>query len=131
MFSHVKLGARDLETMGAFYDVVLTELGWQRCTGQEYEPSEGILWRVPGQPLPEFWIQAPWNGLPATWGNGTQVSFLAPSQQAVDRAHAMALAHGGSDEGAPGLRLNYSPTYYGAYCRDPEGNKLCFVHGMG
>lgn len=130
MFSHIMLGARDLRRMGAFYDAVLAPLGWQPCRDHDYGDAEGLLWRVPGQPLPEFWVQAPWNGLPATWGNGTQVSFLAPDRAAVDLAHAAALAHGGSDEGAPGLRLHYSPTYYGAYCRDPEGNKLCFVHGM-
>lgn len=130
MFSHIMLGARDIDRMGAFYDAVLAPLGWQRCTDHDYADSEGLLWRVPGQPLPEFWIQHPWNGLPATWGNGTQVSFLAPSPDAVNVAHAAALAHGGHDEGAPGLRTRYSPTYYGAYCRDPEGNKLCFVHGM-
>lgn len=135
MFSHIMLGARNLEQMGAFYDRVLAELGWQRGQtlddgGQDDGGPRGAVWRVPGRPLPEFWIQQPWNGLPATWGNGTQVSFLADSRDAVDRAFATAIAGGGTDEGRPGPRPAYGPAYYGAYCRDPEGNKLCFVHGM-
>jgi catechol 2,3-dioxygenase-like lactoylglutathione lyase family enzyme len=130
MFSHIMLGARDLEVMGAFYDRVLGELGWQRCATHDDGGPRGILWRVPGRPLPEFWIQQPWNGLPATWGNGTQVSFLAQTRDAVDLAHAAAMACGGSDEGHPGFRPAYGPGYYGAYCRDPEGNKLCFVNGI-
>lgn len=57
-----------------------------------------------------------------------QVSFAADSQQTVRAAWEMAIAMGGFDEGAPGPRPQYSKDYFGAYCRDPEGNKLCFVH---
>lgn len=64
-------------------------------------------------------------------GNGTQVSFAAGSRAVVDAVWRAAIAHGGSDEGAPGLRLHYGPDYYGAYARDLEGNKLCFVHAAG
>ena len=52
-------------------------------------------------------------------------AFLAPSRAAVDRCHMAALASGGTCEGPPGLRLHYHPHYYGAYFRDPDGNKLC------
>ncbi len=55
------------------------------------------------------------------------VALLAASRQIVDRAHAYALAQGGADEGAPGLRPQYHPNYYGAYFRDPDGNKICVV----
>ncbi|WP_446731208.1 VOC family protein [Pseudomonas sp. CFBP 13719] len=75
-----------------------------------------------------MFVQLPFNGLPATWGNGMQVSFAAQSQQQVRDVWQAALDNGGMDEGAPGLRPQYSEDYYGAYCRDPEGNKLCFVH---
>ncbi len=64
------------------------------------------------------------DGAPATPGNGTMVSFLASSRAAVDAFHAAALAHGGTDEGAPGLRPQYGAQFYAAYVRDPDGNKL-------
>src|SRR5262245_3813149 len=63
----------------------------------------------------------------ASHGNGWMVAFTAPSRAAVDTAYAAAIACGGTDEGPPGLRLKYAADYYGAYVRDPEGNKLHFV----
>jgi len=57
-------------------------------------------------------------------GNGSHVAFLAPGRAAVREFHAAVLAHGGSDEGAPGPRPHYHRNYYGAYARDPDGNKL-------
>ncbi|MCW0235943.1 MAG: VOC family protein [Ferrovibrio sp.] len=131
MFSHIQVGARDLDRMIAFYDMVLAHVGLQR---QPVEPDggpPGAIWQRQGQRWPQFVVQLPFNGLPATWGNGWQVSFAAPSQMAVRLAWETALAHGGIDEGAPGLRPNYNDDYYGAYCRDPEGNKLCFVYAGG
>ena len=70
-------------------------------------------------------IAHPFDGGPASAGNGQMVALLAPSRAAVGRCHALALAHGGSCEGAPGLRPEYHADYYGAYFRDPDGNKLC------
>lgn len=131
MFSHVQVGARDLERLAAFYDAVLAPLGLERMPAEDDGGPPGVIWHRPGTRWPQFVVQLPFNGLPATWGNGWQVSFAAPSRQAVDAAHRAALAHGGTDEGAPGLRPHYAPDYYGAYCRDPEGNKLCFVHAAG
>lgn len=69
----------------------------------------------------------PFNGLPATCGNGCQVSFEAPTPQVVRQCWEAALRQGGTDEGAPALRPHYAPDFYAAYCRDPEGNKLAFV----
>lgn len=128
LFSHIILGARDLGRLTAFYDATLAPLGLVRVDEPEDGGPSGAMWVMPGHRWPQFFVQLPWNGLPATWGNGTQVSFAAPSPAAVDAAWAAAIAQGGSDEGAPGLRPHYAPDYYGAYCRDPEGNKLCFVH---
>jgi catechol 2,3-dioxygenase-like lactoylglutathione lyase family enzyme len=128
MFSHIQIGARDLQRMIGFYDRVLAPFGLKR---RPFEPDggpPGAIWQRPGQRWPQFVVQLPFNGLPATWGNGWQVSFAAPSRAAVQLAWETALANGALDEGAPGLRPNYSADYYGAYCRDPEGNKLCFVH---
>lgn len=73
---------------------------------------------------PLLLIGAPYDGQAASPGNGNMVALLAPTREAVDRAHAVALANGGTCDG-PGLRLNYHPDYYGAYFRDPDGNKIC------
>lgn len=66
----------------------------------------------------------PFDGQPASVGNGTMVSFLAKSRAVVDAFHAAALAHGGTNEGLPGLRPQYGPQFYAGYVRDPDGNKL-------
>lgn len=128
MFSHINLGARDLARMTAFYDAVLAPLGLVRVDVEDDGGPPGAMWTLPGRHWPQFFVQLPFNGLPATWGNGTQVSFAAPSPAAVDAAWQALVDNGGVDEGEPGLRPNYAPNYYGAYGRDPEGNKLCFVH---
>ncbi|KHK66514.1 MULTISPECIES: VOC family protein [Pseudomonas] len=128
MFSHIQIGARDLPRMVAFYDAVFGCLGLVRMESEDDSGPPGEGWHQPGKHWPQVFVQMPINGLPATWGNGMQVSFAAESQEAVRNAWKMALDMGGFDEGAPGLRPQYSKDYYGAYCRDPEGNKLCFVH---
>jgi catechol 2,3-dioxygenase-like lactoylglutathione lyase family enzyme len=63
--------------------------------------------------------------MPSSVGNGQMIALLAANRASVDRVHASALANGGSCDGPPGLRPHYHPNYYGAYFRDPEGNKLC------
>ncbi|MEQ8370274.1 MAG: VOC family protein [Alphaproteobacteria bacterium] len=119
MYSHTTLGTNDLETAGRFYDAVLKPLGITRAMS-----LEGIiLYR--GQDDPSmFGIGQPFDGKPASAGNGAHIAFMAQDRAAVDAFHAAALAHGGTDEGAPGLRPHYHEHYYGAYVRDPEGNKL-------
>jgi catechol 2,3-dioxygenase-like lactoylglutathione lyase family enzyme len=72
-----------------------------------------------------FLIGRPYNQEAHQAGNGQMVAFLANSRDSVDRAYATALAHGATSEGAPGLRPEYHSNYYGAYFRDPDGNKLC------
>jgi predicted lactoylglutathione lyase len=78
-----------------------------------------------GKARPLFIIGAPYDGNSASVGNGQMIALLAPTRAAVDGAYALALENGGSCEGAPGLRLEYHPDYYGAYFRDTDGNKLC------
>lgn len=128
MFSHIQIGARDLPRMIAFYDAVLAPLGLFRAPDADDNGPPGAGWHKPGSGWPFFYVQLPFNGLPATWGNGVQVSFAAASQQQVRDAWEAAVALGAVSEGEPGIRAHYAPDYYGAYCRDPEGNKLCFVH---
>src|SRR3546814_11552422 len=74
--------------------------------------------------FPHVVIRRPADGRPFQRGNGYHVAFLAPDEETVQRFHAAALDNGGSDEGGPGLRRFYAPDYYGAYLRDPDGNKL-------
>jgi catechol 2,3-dioxygenase-like lactoylglutathione lyase family enzyme len=128
MFSHIQVGVRDLKRMIAFYDKVLVSFGLERRNFHPDGAPPGALWQRPGRRWPQFVVQLPFNGLPATWGNGCQVSFAAPSQEAVRQAWQTAMANGAADEGSPGLRPHYNADFYAAYCRDPEGNKLCFVH---
>lgn len=122
MFSYVSLGTHDLARAVAFYDAVLAPLGHQRIEG--YDPdATSAAWGL-DDPGPHLWVTLPFDGQPASVGNGTMVSFLAPSRAAVDAFHAAALANGGSDAGAPGLRPQYGPQFYAGYVRDPDGNKL-------
>ena len=127
MFRAVMLGAADLERAGAFYDAVLKPLGWHRVERLETEIGFGpIVPDDPSAPAP-LWILKPYDGGQASFGNGVNIAFHAPSREAVDAFHSAALANGGKDEGAPGLRLHYTPTFYAAYVRDPTGNKVSAV----
>jgi catechol 2,3-dioxygenase-like lactoylglutathione lyase family enzyme len=123
MFSHACVGIRDLDAALPFYTAVMDALGFVL---RFHEPEKfWAAWNAPDAPRPLFFIGKPYNGEPATPGNGQMVAFLAPSRDAVDRAHAAALAHGGTCMGAPGLRPSYHPNYYGAYFLDLDGNKIC------
>ena len=118
MFSHVTIGSNDLERSGAFYDAVMKTLGHER-----FYTGDGIIGY--GEPTgDQTFVTSPFDGGPASVGNGTHIAFLAGDRAAVDAFHAAALANGGSDEGAPGPRPHYHKNYYGAYVRDPDGNKL-------
>jgi catechol 2,3-dioxygenase-like lactoylglutathione lyase family enzyme len=123
MFSHVTIGTTDLARAVTFYDAALAPLGIERVPSK-YE--SWAAWRRPGEG-PTLWVGRPYDGQPASRGNGWMAAFAAPSRAAVDAAHAAALAAGGADEGAPGPRPHFTPDYYGAYVRDPDGNKLHFV----
>jgi catechol 2,3-dioxygenase-like lactoylglutathione lyase family enzyme len=124
MLLGVCLGTNDLDNAGKFYDRVLGTLGMVRTMEVEGEIGYGM----PGEQSC-FWILTPFNQQPATFGNGTQVTFKAADNSTVDLFHQTALHMGGVDEGAPGFR--YRPEYYGAYCRDPDGNKLHIMFEPG
>lgn len=123
MFSHVFIGIDDFERALRFYDALMQALGIPPRFVDRVRPWAG--WQTPGGPRPLFVIGAPYDGRAHAVGNGQMVAFLAASRGVVDQAHAVALAHGGTCEGAPGLRPEYHAHYYGAYFRDTEGNKLC------
>ena len=113
----------DFERAFRFYSPIMQTLDFALKFREPDYPWEGS--KEPGVARPLFLVGRPWDGNAAQPGNGQMVALLAPSRNAVDAAYAAALAHGGTDEGAPGLRPHYHANYYGAYFRDPEGNKLC------
>ncbi|AMG88912.1 VOC family protein [Bordetella bronchiseptica] len=131
MFSHVTVGVSDLARAGRFYDALLQPLGLRQRQTQPDGGPPSLCWVRAGTSLPRFFAYMPFNGRPPSPGNGAMVAFLAETSEQVDRAHAAGLAAGGSDEGAPGPRARYGPGYYGAYLRDPDGNKLHVVHRSG
>ena len=123
MLSHVHIGVTDFARAFAFYQGVMDELGFVLKSAEPEKPWAG--WMRPGFDRPLFLIGHPYNGARAAPGNGQMVALLAPSRAAVDRCYARAIAGGARDEGKPGLRPHYHADYYGAYFRDPDGNKLC------
>ena len=125
VFSHITVGAADIERAARFYDPVLATLGLVRVKTLKI----AIAYAPPGFSgiEPPFWILRPHDRKPPHPGNGNMVAFNAKTRADVDAFHAAALAAGGSDEGAPGLRPHYHPNFYGAYVRDLDGNKLGVV----
>jgi len=119
VFDHVSLGVTDLDRSAAVYDAVLAPLGHVRLfTGQR-----GVTWGPEG-----FLGEAPFAilalGPDARPSPGLHLAFTAPTRDAVDRFHAAALAHGGQDDGPPGIRERYDPGYYAAFVLDPDGHRL-------
>jgi len=123
MISHVHIGVTDFARAFAFYRGVMEELGFVLKFSEPETPWAG--WMRPGADRPLFLIGHAYDGKPATPGNGQMVALLARNRAAVDRCYANAIAAGARDEGKPGLRPYYHANYYGAYFRDPDGNKLC------
>ena len=116
MIGYVTLGTNDLERSAAFYDGIAAMLG----QGRLMESERSVMWGTPGQGA-ILCACKPFDGKPATAGNGTMFSFHAPNEEKVQEIYDFALANGGSDEGPPGPR---GEEFYGAYFRDPDGNKL-------
>ncbi len=125
MFSHITVGTSKLTRAMKFYDAALAPLGLKRTRTFKIAASYGAE-GCAGVNEP-FRIVRPLDGEAATAGNGVTVAFEAATRSAVDKFYAAALAAGGKDEGPPGLRGHYHPNYYGAYVRDPDGNKICVV----
>lgn len=125
MFSHIFIGVTDFDRALAFYSALADCLGIQARFCDRARPWAG--WQDPHGPggRPLLLIGKPFDGRPHEAGNGQMTAFLAQRRVTVDEAYRVALAHGGTCEGPPGLRPEYHEHYYGAYFRDPEGNKLC------
>jgi catechol 2,3-dioxygenase-like lactoylglutathione lyase family enzyme len=122
-FLYITLGSNDIGRASRFYDATLAPLGYVRRETEDTEVGYGF----PDDSRTRIWVTRPYDGQPATVGNGIMIALFASTQAAVDAFHSAALANGGSDEGAPGLRP-YGDAFYACYVRDPDGNKLSAVH---
>ena len=120
MIDHVSIPVDDFVRAAAFYDAVLATLGYQRLKEREGAIGFGF---EPGFP-PEFWILQREEDGAASSGIGLHISFRAESREQVHSFHQAALAHGGTDAGAPGSRPHYTAGFYGAFAFDPEGFKI-------
>jgi catechol 2,3-dioxygenase-like lactoylglutathione lyase family enzyme len=131
MFTYVCLGSSDVARSARFYDPVMAALGQERCQTPGEEEFDKLMgwgsYSEQGVHEIALWLGKPFDGGPPSCGNGAMVAFKARSWAQVDAFHAAALAHGGTSEGAPGLRPQYNPDFYAAYVRDPDGNKLAAV----
>ena len=120
MIGYVTLGTNDREKSAKFYDALCGELG----VGRMMENEQFIAWGKPDGGA-GIGLTKPFDGNAASVGNGVMVALEAKDEGQVQKLYDLALANGGTSEGAPGPRPEYHEHYYGAYFRDPEGNKLC------
>jgi catechol 2,3-dioxygenase-like lactoylglutathione lyase family enzyme len=118
MLSHVTLGTADWPKARPFWIAIMEVLGHPIL----FERESGIAFGLPTGT--KTFVGPAYDGNPPSPGNGVHMAYLAPDRATVDAFYVAALAHGGTDEGPPGLRPHYHPNYYGAYVRDPDGNKL-------
>lgn len=118
LLHHVSFGVSDLQAMAAFYDAVLAPLGQVRV----WDGPRSVGYGLPGQG-DKLLLNLRVDGVHPPRA-GFHLAFSAASRDAVDRFHAAALAHGGTDNGAPGLREHFGPHYYAAFVIDPEGCRI-------
>ncbi|MGH6911775.1 MAG: VOC family protein [Phenylobacterium sp.] len=123
MIGYATIGTNDLERATKFYDAVLTPLGGRRTFANGDRMQFYGCKDTPGM----IAISKPYDEKPATAGNGTMFGLPAATKEQVDAAYAAAIAAGAACDGPPGQRM---PTFYGAYVRDLDGNKVC-VFNMG
>ena len=121
MIGYVTLGAKNFDDGVQFYDAVLGTLGWKRFVVHGKYAGYGPGGDGSGQTV---WVCEPFNGEPAVGGNGVMLAFKADSHDQVHAFYDAAMAKGAADEGPPGPRPDYTPTWYAAYLRDPTGNKI-------
>jgi catechol 2,3-dioxygenase-like lactoylglutathione lyase family enzyme len=117
MIHHLSVGTNNLERARGFYNAVFAVLGLRLLKEDDKSLDYGT-----GAVL--FSLETPVDGKPAAPGNGVHIAFMAIDPAMVDEFYRVALEHGGRDDGSPGLRPEYNPHYYGAFVRDPDGNKI-------
>jgi catechol 2,3-dioxygenase-like lactoylglutathione lyase family enzyme len=121
--AYTMVGTTDLPRALAFYDPIFAAMGLDQCWRDDRSASWG---RADDATFPRFFTGYPYDDGAASVGNGAMTAFFC-RPELIDRLHEMALNSGGSCEGAPGPRPRYGDAFYGAYVRDPDGNKLAFV----
>jgi catechol 2,3-dioxygenase-like lactoylglutathione lyase family enzyme len=119
MIAHVSIGVRDIGRSKSFYDAALEPLGY-KCLRQA-RTLNGYGY---GRDSISLWVFSAEHPVPADEKSGLHFCFVAPSRAAVDAFHSAALHAGGRDNGAPGLRDQYSPDYYAAFVIDPDGYRI-------
>lgn len=121
MIDHIGLTVTDLARSRAFYTAALAPMGISVLMDitEEMTGGHGAHLGYGRDNNPFFWI-----GTGGVVARGVHVAFAAPDTAVVDAFHAAALAAGGRDNGAPGLRPQYHPDYYGAFVLDPDGNNI-------
>jgi catechol 2,3-dioxygenase-like lactoylglutathione lyase family enzyme len=124
VIGYITIGANDTETSGKFYDAVLGAVGNDR----KFSDRGWVGYGPKGSDSHRVYVCPPFNKQPATFGNGMMIAFKATSRAEVQAAHKAGLANGGLDEGAPGYRPPEKEEWYGAYLRDPVGNKICVLY---
>ncbi len=120
MIGYVTLGTNDLARAAAFYDALFGTMGAKRL----WDTDRGIGWGL-AMDQPSLGLLKPFDGQPATVGNGVMVALMAASREQVDALYRKAIELGAKDEGPAGPR---GQGFYAGYFRDPDGNKLCFFH---
>lgn len=117
MIDHISIGVRDVAASGRFYDAALGALGYRRLSDSADSVGYGDTAAV-------YWIGASKSPVPPDPESGLHICFAASSRAAVDEFHAAALTAGGRDNGKPGIRSVYGPSYYAAFVVDPDGYRI-------
>ena len=124
MLAHISIGVRDIDRSKPFYDSTLEPLGC-KCL----RAARSLLGYGYGSDSIAFWVVQAERPVPADDKSGLHFCFTAPNAAAVDEFQAVALASGGHDNGAPGLRPIYGPDYYAAFIIDPDGYRIEAYYG--
>jgi catechol 2,3-dioxygenase-like lactoylglutathione lyase family enzyme len=124
MLGYLTIGANDIARSERFYTAVLAPLGYEKD-----EQEDGVAYTLPDSPggldSPcAVYVKKPYDGREATVGNGSMIAFRVPTHAQLRALHSDGIAAGGTDEGAPGFRAQYSSNFFVGYLRDPLGNKL-------
>jgi catechol 2,3-dioxygenase-like lactoylglutathione lyase family enzyme len=124
MLGYLTIGANDIPRSERFYTAVLGPLGYERVAQED-----AVAYTLPDIPdrfngACAVYVRKPYDGREATVGNGSMLAFRVPTHAQVHALHSAGVAAGGTDDGAPGFRAQYSKNFFVGYLRDPLGNKL-------